>query len=150
MESPVTDMARMKPGIPGSTAHQVRTGSARAWTSRFGLALFAAMLGLVSWPGAHSASCAAFPGEERSAHAYSVFGPAGLLLHHAPSSESLTSPVCGAPSPTAKDRASGFAAIMRAADRTVRSASALTARTAKGTLVALRRCALLFPFHFFW
>lgn len=131
-------------------AEAPRAGTARTWPARLGLALFAALLGLASWPGTGNSTTSAFPQGERSAHTYSVFGPAGLLLHHSPSSESLSSPVGSAPAPSAKDRASESDAIVRAADRTVRSASVHIAHMAGSTLVALRRSALLFPFHFFW
>ncbi|MBK9177039.1 MAG: hypothetical protein IPM46_12060 [Flavobacteriales bacterium] len=133
---------------PSAHAHGVKHRNPRRFP--FGFVLLAAVLFVGAAPIKHTGTRSAWQDAAYGMHSGTAFGPAGLLLHHSPPSESLTSPIGSAPAPNAKDRASGFSAIIHAADRSVRSASARIERTAGSTLVALRRSALLFPFHFFW
>ena len=64
--------------------------------------------------------------------------------------QSLAQPFAGPPISQTKDRISAFALIARASDRAEGTAFVLMAVAQWYQVLDLRRCALLFPFHFFW
>lgn len=108
------------------------------------------MLGFVYWPGVQDSAYSTFAGSERPAQASVVFGPAGLLLQYTPPTQGVSNTGGGASAPGAQDRSSSAFAVIRNACRSAYPAGVRIQRTAAGTLVALRRCVLIFPFHCFW
>ena len=64
--------------------------------------------------------------------------------------QSLAQPFAGPAVSPVKDRVNAFSLMTRASDRAVGTAFVLLAIAQWYQLLDLRRCALLFPFHFFW
>lgn len=131
-----------------SSKTETSPGSRRARCAGLGVVLFTATLCLTAigtWSGVHTARQSG-----HSAPAHALLGPGGVLAPHARPSESLVSPSGGPPPPAVKDRVADRSAIMAATVRAVRTASIALERTTGSSLMPLRRCALLFPTHFFW
>ena len=145
--------ARVHRGVPQWDALPARRPRHRvnhAGPIQLGVVLLGVVLylaaGIGIQRGVHSEVCTGAD----AAQGYTVFGPVGLILPHTSSSESLTNPFSGPSGSGAKDRSPGYSAIIRANDRSVRAASARSVIMDRCIRVAVRRCALLFPFHFFW
>jgi len=119
---------------------------ASRWFTQFVPVLLAAVLYLAAGPGVcfdlRDGAPAAF-GDPR-------FGTTDLLFHHPAPPEILVQPFSGPSVPTAKDRVTGYSVMIRANDRSVRTALAQTALEDRCVLVAFRQCEFLFPFHSFW
>jgi hypothetical protein len=132
--------ARVHRGVPQWDALPARRPRHRvnhAGPIQLGVVLLGVVLylaaGIGIQRGVHSEVCTGAD----AAQGYTVFGPVGLILPHTSSSESLTNPFSGPSGSGAKDRS-------------VRAASARSVIMDRCIRVAVRRCALLFPFHFFW
>lgn len=76
-------------------------------------------------------------------------GPS-VFLQQPSSPPGVGQPFAGSSVPLGKDRVTGFAAMIRANDRSVGTVFARMAVVEWSRLLDLRRCALLFPFHVFW
>ncbi len=152
MRAPPTRSYHQGTGIPrpiavGIHAHQQ---GVRTLHARLGLVLLALAYVLAAGLGARTVTESGYGGADSSTTGYSLFGPSGLLLHHAPAKEGLAQPYSAPPATSAKDRTPGFAVMVRAQHHTVRVAFVRSTIAARSMLTALRRCALLFPFHHFW
>lgn len=79
-----------------------------------------------------------------------AFGHAGPHLQAPAPAWGVVNPTSAAPSTSAKDRTTGFAAIALVHGRMSRTALARTASITCSAPLALRRFQLLFPFHVFW
>ena len=78
------------------------------------------------------------------------FGPSAFLLQQPSTSQSLGHSFARSPVPPAKERVTPFPAMVRAAARSVETTFARMVLGEWYQLLELRRCALLFPFHWFW
>src|SRR5690606_25699640 len=78
------------------------------------------------------------------------FGPSAILLQQSAPTSSLGQSFAGPPAPPIQQRVSAFPAMVRAAEQMVVTRIARMVLGDGYQLLDLRRCALLFPFHWFW
>lgn len=123
-----------------------RPDTARTWRVCWSL-LIAALL-LVALHGGRSAR---IPDAASVAAIAQPDDAAALLVLHPPTqSANEVEPIAGPPVPGAKDRVDESGAVVRSGARAVRTAGLRLMAEARRAPLALRRAALLFPFHFFW
>ncbi|MCW5898225.1 MAG: hypothetical protein KIT10_03060 [Flavobacteriales bacterium] len=117
---------------------------------RGALLLLAVLYGLAAGTGARAEATTASLENHGSMAVSWAFGHAGPHLQAPAPAWGVVNPTSAAPSTSAKDRTTGFAAIAQVHGRSSRTALARTASTTRSVPLALRRFQLLFPFHIFW
>lgn len=134
----------------GTHEHRPHPTLIRTVCMRVGLLLLAAVYCLAVRHVASVAPYAEFQGEQHASHAHTVSDPAGLFLFHTSSSEGQAKTFNKLPAAGFKTPPSGAAGNNRAQDLSTRVAFSSVDRVTRDILLALRRSALIFPFHYFW
>jgi hypothetical protein len=116
---------------------------------RFPFFLIAADLLLAAVAGGRTGAGAAL--HEMGQHVEgATFAPAGLLVHQPHPPQAVAQPVRSCTSLGAREVLAKATALFRNDARRWCTATAQSFLQVEGIRVTLRRCALLFPFHFFW
>jgi hypothetical protein len=134
--------------LPAHT-RRVSTRGAKPLHVRLAVVLLAACF-LAAAPFGKLATASGFLAADHGQRGGPSFASGSVLLQSAAATESVVPGHCGPQVAGAKESSTIHLSAMRADERRVLVAAAQRMFDGRCTLLALRRSALLFPFHFFW